>query len=110
MLTNELGWLDLENMGTGLGFSPTTNSGFGNLGTQSNPGSLPHDQFQMHFLDDTTSHLGNGFMKVANPPMNGCAVNPANDLNFLDSGLAHHSGLLLQSDENTLVELGLSTS
>lgn len=107
MLTNELGWLDLENMGTGLSFSPTTNSGFGNLGTQSNPGSLPHDQFQTQFLDDTTSQLGNGFMKVANPPING---NLANDLNFLESGLSHHSGLLLQSDENTLVELGLSTS
>ncbi len=103
MLGNELGWLDLENMtaGNGLGgFSPAFG---GNIGSQSNPGSLPQDQFQMQFLDDNNGHLGNNFMKVSNPSLNGLA--PGNDIgSFLD-----HSGILVQSDEKALLELGLSS-
>lgn len=106
MLNSDLGWLDLENITSGF----SNNSNFGDLGNNSNPGSMPQDQFQMQFLDDSGAQLGNGFIKTGNP-LNGCVGNQAHDLNsYLDPGLTHHSGFLLQSDENTLVELGLSTS
>ena len=101
MLGNELSWLDLENAGSGTNFGFTP--GFVNIGSQSNPGSLPHDQFQMQFLDDNSGQLGHNFMKVSNPSLNGMG-------SYLDTGLSHQSGLLVQSDENTLLELGLSTS
>lgn len=96
MLSNEIAWLDLENISSGNslgGFSP---SGFGTIGSQSNPGSLPNDQFQMQFFDDTGG-------QVSNPSLNGLTsvsgVGP-----FLDP-----SGMLIQSDEKALLELGLSS-
>lgn len=97
MLGNEIAWLDLENISTGNnlgGFSP---SGFPPINSQSNPGSLPNDQFQMQFFDDNTGQISNPSLLNGLP--SGGDVGP-----FLDS-----SGMLIQSDEKALLELGLSS-
>lgn len=93
---SELGWLDLDSSNA-LSLSPTTF----NM-THSNPGSLPHEQFHLNFMEDSQ-------MKSSNPTLNGLSsrmeMTP-----FFDSGIPHQSGFFPPSaDETVLVELGLSS-
>ncbi len=101
--SNELGWLDLDSSGT-LSLSPTMNSyntGCGSL-THSNPGSLPHEQFHLSFLDD----------KPMNHAMNGLgSSHGGGDMHsFLDPGFTHHHDFLPSDDATALLELGLTSS
>ena len=115
-LGNDLSWLDLDNTG-GLGLSPTLHStNFGSLNTHSNPGSLPHEQFQTAFLDEGMSAqvgMMDSLTKNSNPAMNGFGVAPAGVAGegiapFLDPAMIHQPGMYGSSEEQQLVELGLS--
>ena len=120
---NELNWLDLDNT-SGLGLSPTLPGTFGNLSSHSNPGSLPHEQFQSSFLDDgmlphgSSGLLGGMVDKSSNPAMNGYGGIGAGGggggggggmSSFLDSSVLQH-GIYPRTEEERLLELGLSTS
>ena len=118
---NDLNWLNLDNT-AGMNYSPTFNHSFGSLSnSHSNPGSLPHEQFQHAFLDETMSTQLGGMMamgqmaKNSNPSLNGLGVSQcggAGDLSFLDAGLMPpHSNSLYHTteEENLQHELGLST-
>ncbi len=105
ILSNELGWLDLDNTG-GLGLSPTSNNTFGSLNSHSNPGSLPHDQFPNSYIEDSMMVMG-GMTKNSNPSMFGVGVGMQS---FMEPGMMHQSSLYTTTDEESLLELGLSTS
>ncbi len=116
---NDLNWLNLDNT-TGMSFSPTYGNAFGNLAnSHSNPGSLPHDQFQHAFLDDSMGTqmgvMGMGHMaKNSNPALNGFGLPPhcgggGNDMPFLDAGIMSQSTMYpTTEDEKLQLELGLS--
>lgn len=118
-LGNELNWLDLDNTG-GLGLSPTLNHNFGSLtNSHSNPGSLPHDQFHSTFLEDGMgTQMGmmgtaGGMAKNSNPALNGFGMPPhcvGGEMSYLDTGMMQQPGLYPATDEERLLELGLSTS
>ena len=97
-------WLDQSDSGAMMSeVSPAV----GSLGlTNSNPGSLTHEGFQMNFLDDLTVHKHNS--NSSNPVMNGFSQGES----FLTHSLPTSSGLLFpaQDESQTLLELGLSTS
>lgn len=126
-LSSELGWLDLDNT-SALGLSPTLHGGnFGSLHTHSNPGSLPHDQFHSAFMDDGGIGAQVGGMmdplgKGSNPTINGfdlggVAAGAGGVVSgggggglqsFLEPGMMHQSGLYPSTEEERLLELGLS--
>lgn len=117
VLGNELNWLDLDNTSS-LGLSPTLHGNtFGNLNSHSNPGSLPHDQFHSSFLEDEIGGqvglMGN-LAKNSNPAMNGYSLGASvagGGMPYLDTGVMQQSGGLYPStEEERLLELGLSTS
>ena len=100
MLGGGIGWLDPSDGGGMMSdVSPTV----GSLGlSNSNPGSLSHEGFQMNFLDDLSSHH-----KLTNPP--NASLNGFSQGEYMS--LPTSSGLIFQQDESqTLLELGLSTS
>ena len=100
MLVNELGWLDLDNS-SAVSLSPTMNA-FAGL-NHSNPGSLPHEQFHLNFLDEAQG------MKSSNPTLSSLGSHPGEMHSFLEPSI-HHQGLFPPSDESALVaELGLSS-
>ena len=123
-LGSELNWLDLDNTGLAGAFG----GGYGSLGgTHSNPGSLPHEQFQSAFLEDGMgAQLGvmGGFGgKDSNPTMNGFGLGGGpmgggaggsgsgvggGMASFLEPGRLHQSGMYGTDDER-LLELGLSS-
>lgn len=120
-LGSELNWLDLDHTNS-LGMSPTMQSGlgFGALNSHSNPGSLPHEQFQNAFMEDgMVSQVGvmGTPGKGSNPAMNGFGLGGApsgvvgmgGGSGFLDSGIIQQTGLYPTSEEQRLLELGLST-
>ncbi len=98
MLGNEIEWLDLENISSGNNLGGFSTGGFGTIGTQSNPGSLQNDQFQMHFFDDNSG-------QISNPSLNGLASTGG----VVGGAFLDPSGMLVQSDEKALLELGLSS-
>ena len=117
VLGNELNWLDLDNTSS-LGLSPTLHgSTFGNLNSHSNPGSLPHDQFHSSFLEDEIGGqvglMGN-LAKNSNPAMNGYGLGGSVagvGMQYIDNaGVMQQSGLYPSTEEERLLELGLSTS
>lgn len=120
---SELGWLDLDNTSS-LGLSPTLQgSNFGNLNTHSNPGSLPHEQFQTAFENGMGVQVGvmEALAKNSNPAVNGFDLGGAAlggvarggsngevIASFLEPGMMHQSGLYPSTEEEQLLELGLS--
>ena len=119
-LGNELNWLDLDHTNS-LGLSPTMHGGgaFGALNSHSNPGSLPHEQFQNSFIEDgMVSQVGMMGTpgKGSNPAMNGFGLGGASSGGvgmgggFLETGIIQQAGLYPSSEEQRLLELGLSTS
>ncbi len=132
-LGNELNWLDLDHTNS-LGLSPTLHGGgmFGALNSHSNPGSLPHEQFQSSFIEEgMVSQIGMMGTpgKGSNPAMNGFGLGGGTSSgrvgglgcgggggggmhSFLETGIIHQSGLYSPSNEEQqqLLELGLSTS
>ena len=72
--------------------------------SHSNPGSLPHEGFQMNFLDDLGVHKQN----TSSANMNGFSHGET----FLTHNLPTSSGLLFSAPDESqaLLELGLSTS
>jgi hypothetical protein len=118
-LGSELNWLDLDNTSS-LGLSPTLAGGnFGNMNSHSNPGSLPHDQFHSSFLEDGLVggvHSGMMVDKSANPTINGYGGNAGGGggggiQSFFDSSsVMQHPGIYPTTEEDRLLELGLSTS
>jgi len=101
---SELGWLDLDSSNM-LSLSPTLNM-FGGMGHHSsNPGSLPHEQFHLGFLDS------GGHSKCSNPSLNGLSSQTHEVPSYLDPGNPQHPGLYPPTDDAALImELGLSTS
>ena len=99
MLGEGIGWLDPSDGG---GMLNEVSPPVGSLGlSNSNPGSLNHEGFQMNFLDDLGKHSAPG-----NPSMNGFSQGE-----YLTHSLPTTSSYLFQQDESqTLLELGLSTS
>lgn len=101
MLGSGIGWLDPSDSG---GIMSDVSPNIGSLGlSNSNPGSLTHEGFQMNFLDDLSSH------KHTNAPTN-TSMNGFSQGEYLTHSLPTGSGLLYQQDESqTLLELGLSS-
>lgn len=103
MLGEGIGWLDPSDSG---GMLNEVSPQVGSLGlSNSNPGSLNHEGFQMHFLDDLGPHGKHS--APGNPSMNGFSQGE-----YLTHSLpTTSSSFLFQQDESqTLLELGLSTS
>ena len=103
--TNELGWLDLDNSSL-LNLSPTLNT-FGGLSHHSsNPGSLPHEQFHLSFMEDGVH------TKCSNISTNGLSSHGVHEASsYMDHGISQQAGLFPPTDDAALiVELGLSTS
>ena len=101
MLVNELGWLDLDNS-SAISLSPTMNA-FTGL-NHSNPGSLPHEQFHLNFLDDAQQ------MKSSNPTLNSLGSHPGGEMHsFLEPSIHHQSGLFPPDESALVAELGLSS-
>lgn len=101
MLGSSIGWLDPSDSS---GMMSDVSPNIGSLGlSNSNPGSLTHEGFQMNFLDDLNSH------KHTNAPTN-TGMNGFSQGEYLTHSLPTTSGLLYQQDESqTLLELGLSS-
>lgn len=117
-LGNDLNWLDLDSTG-GLRVSPTNNT-FGSLtNSHSNPGSLPHDQFHNAFLEEGMGAqmgamgTGVGMAQNSNPVLNSYGMPPhcigSGEMSFLDPGMMQQSGHYPATEEERLLELGLSS-
>lgn len=115
VLGNELNWLDLDNTSS-IGLSPTLQGGgFGSLNSHSNPGSLPHDQFQHSFIEDgmgAQAAMMGSLAKNSNPAVNGFGMggmSAGGIPSYLEAGVMNQSGLYPATEEERLLELGLST-
>lgn len=116
-LGNELNWLDLDNTSS-LATLQASTFGGSNLSSHSNPGSLPHDQFHTFIEDGMNAQVGmlESLGKNSNPTVNGFGLGgvPGGGggggmPSYLEAGVLHQSGLYPTDDER-LLELGLSTS